>query len=61
MICTYNQTCFNGLTSITMAKLYLNKHMQHLGYEVMFRMFQFHVSRILTCDFEYKMMLMGMI
>jgi hypothetical protein len=46
MICTNNQTCFNGLTSIIMAKLYLNKHMQHLGFEVMFRMFYFHVTPI---------------
>jgi hypothetical protein len=34
-----------------MAKFYLNKHMQYLCFEVMFRMFQFNVS----CIFHVKM------
>jgi hypothetical protein len=56
-----NNTCINGITSITMVKLYLNKHMQHLCFEVMFRMFRFHVTLIITCDYECKMVLMLMI
>jgi hypothetical protein len=61
MICICNQTCFIGLASIIRSKVYLNKHMQHLCFKVMFHMFQLNAILYFTCDYECKMMLMRMI
>jgi hypothetical protein len=61
MICIYNQTCFIGLASIIRTKIYLNKHMQHSCFKVMFHMFQLNAILYFTCDYECKMMLMRII